>query len=161
MQFSRCTHCPPPAPSFPDRFTQWNSFFNQQITSLLLLFVYQVDPYFVNSIDMCSTNEITKSGIYTKKSIKNHILSLKRFGYFFSFNEKIAFKNFLYINITKFRFLLFFSDRADIKKWKLKIFQVGLSPSKKNLYYLLHWKHFSFSRYLSFCRKRQGLEGQG
>ena len=81
--------------------------FTHQTVSVLLPFVYQVDPYFVNSVDMCSTNEITKSGLYTKKSIKNHILSLKRFGYFFSFNEKIAFKNSLCINITKFRFFYF------------------------------------------------------
>ena len=29
-------------------------FFTQQTVSLLLSFVYQVDPYFVNSTDMCS-----------------------------------------------------------------------------------------------------------
>ena len=31
---------------------------------LLLPIVYQVDPYFVNLVDMCSTNDIAKTGIY-------------------------------------------------------------------------------------------------
>ena len=61
-------------------------FFAQQTVSILLPFVYQVDPYFVKSIDMCSTNEKTKTGIYIqKKALKNYSLSLKSFGYFFSF----------------------------------------------------------------------------
>ena len=42
-------------------------FFTQQTVSLWLPFVYQVDPYFVNSIDMCNTNEIIKTGIYIQK----------------------------------------------------------------------------------------------
>ena len=37
----------------------------QQAASLLLPFIYQVDPYFVNSTDMCSTNDVTKTSIYT------------------------------------------------------------------------------------------------
>ena len=38
------------------------AFFTQQTVSLLLFFVYQVDPNFVKSIDMSSTNEISKTG---------------------------------------------------------------------------------------------------
>ena len=45
-------------------------FFIQQTVSLWLPFVYQVDPYFVNSIDLCRTNEIIKTGIYIKKSME-------------------------------------------------------------------------------------------
>ena len=58
------THC------FCDRFIPWNSFFTQQTVSLQLPFVHQVDPCFVNSIDMCSTNKITKIGVFIKKSIE-------------------------------------------------------------------------------------------
>ena len=36
--------------------------------------------------------------------------------------EEKAFKHFLFVNIAKFRIFLFFSDHADIKKLKLKIF---------------------------------------
>ena len=44
-------------------------FFIQQSVSLLLPFVYQVDSYFLNSIDMCNANEITKTGyIYSKRA---------------------------------------------------------------------------------------------
>ena len=98
-------------------------FFTQQTVSLLLPFVYQIDPYFVNSIDICSSNEITKTGIYNQKGhniyiyIYIYILSLKRFDYFFSFYWRNWWgnfyweKHFLFINITKFRFLIFFSDR--------------------------------------------------
>ena len=101
-------------------------FFFQKTVSLLLPFVYQVEPYFMNSIDICSTNQITETGIYIqKKSIKKIFFLWK--GYFFFviflvFNEKITFKHFLFTNITKFRFLLFFTDHTDIKKWKFKIF---------------------------------------
>ena len=71
-------------------------FLTQHNVSLLLPFIYLVDPYFVNAID---------------------ILSLKRFRYFLVFTEEIAFKHFLFTNIKKF------SDHTDIKKWTLKIFQ--------------------------------------
>ena len=36
---------------------------------------------------------------------------------FFAFTEEIAFKHFLFINVTKFKFFLFCSDEADMKKW--------------------------------------------
>ena len=37
------------------------------------------------------------------------------FGYFLVFTEEIAFKHFLFINITKSRFFLLFSDHANIR----------------------------------------------
>ena len=50
------------------RFIPWNLFFlTRQTLSLLLSFIHQADPYFVNSVDMCSTNEITKTGVYIQK----------------------------------------------------------------------------------------------
>ena len=55
-----------------------------------------------------------------KERKKSYILSLESFTYFFS--EEIAFKYFLFKNITKSRSFLFFSDHTDTKKWKLKIF---------------------------------------
>ena len=48
-------------------------FFTQETVSLLLPIVYQVDPYFVNSIDMCSTNGITKTGLHIQKKHKKII----------------------------------------------------------------------------------------
>ena len=35
----------------------------------------------------------------------------------FVFTKEIAFKHFLFLNIAKFRFVLFFSDEADMKRW--------------------------------------------
>ena len=46
----------------------------------------------------------------------SYIISLKRFRNFFVFTEEIALKHFLFTNITKFRFFLFFSDHTDLKK---------------------------------------------
>ena len=44
-----------------------------------------------------------------------YILSLKRLGNFLGFTEEIDFKHLLFINITNFRFFLFFSDHTGIK----------------------------------------------
>ena len=86
-------------------------------------FAYQVNPYFLNSIGMCSTTELTKTGIYIQKEHKKIIFFLwKGLVIFLVFTEKIAFKQFLFINITKFRLFLFFSDHTDMEKWKFKIF---------------------------------------
>ena len=60
----------PPPPPLISLFHEIRIFFTQQTVSLLLPFVYQVDPYFVRSIDMCSTNKITKTGIYIQKKHK-------------------------------------------------------------------------------------------
>ena len=55
--------------------------------------------------------------IYIQKSIKNLYSFFEKFwSFFLVFNEEIGFKDFLFINITKFKFLLFFSDHPDIKK---------------------------------------------
>ena len=81
------------------------AFFTQQTVILLQPFVYQVD--FVNSVDMCSTNEVTKTGYTFKKCKKKKI---------FLVFEEITFQHFLFIHITKSRFFLFFSDHTDIKK---------------------------------------------
>ena len=59
-------------------------FFTQQTVSLLLPFVYQIDPYYVNSIDICSSNEITKTGIYNQKRHNIYI-----YIYIYSFFEKV------------------------------------------------------------------------
>ena len=81
------------------------TFFTQQTVILLQPFVYQVN--FVNSVDMCSTNEVTKTGYVFKKCEKI---------FFFLVFEEITFQHFLFINNTKSRFFSFFSDHADIKK---------------------------------------------
>ena len=95
---------------------------DQQMFCGLLPFVNQVNPY-LNSIDMCSTNEITKTVYIFKKNIKNYILYWKRCGYFLVFNKTIAFKHFLFINTTKLRFLLFFSDHQTLKSENWKSFK--------------------------------------
>ena len=71
---------------------------------LLLPIVYQVDPYFLNSVDMCSTNDIAKTGIYIfQKSIKKKKFFLcKGLVIVLVFTEEIAFKHFLFINITNY-----------------------------------------------------------
>ena len=85
--------------------------------SLLLPFVYQVDPYIVNSVDMCSANEINPRPVYIfRKSIKKLYSFFEKVYLFLVFTEEIAFKDFLFINIASSRFLLFFRDHPDIKK---------------------------------------------
>ena len=61
------------------------AFFTQQTANLLLPFVYQFDPYFLNSFDMCSTNEIIEAGTNIQQEHKKYVISFKMFGYFFSF----------------------------------------------------------------------------
>ena len=127
-----CTHWP------RNRFTPWNLFLlpNKHWVSCCLLFIrsthtvtlllpltYWVNPYFVNSVDMCSTNKKTKTRIYIQKQHKNIIFFLRKgLVIFLVFTEEIASEQFLFINITKSWFFLFFSDHTDIKKRKLKIF---------------------------------------
>ena len=43
---------------------------------LLLPFIYRVDPYFENLIEICSTNEITKTGVYIPKKHNKKLYSL-------------------------------------------------------------------------------------
>ena len=61
-----------------------------------------------------------------KKSIKKTKLFWRGLVIFLVFTEETAFKHFLFINITKSRFFLLFSDHTDIKKSKLKNFYVYL-----------------------------------
>ena len=85
-------------------------------------FAYQVSPYFLNSIDMCSTTEWTKGGI--QKEHKKIIFFLwKGLFIFLVFTEEIAFKQFLFINITKFRLFLFFSGTQTWKSENSKFFK--------------------------------------
>ena len=98
-----------------NRFIPWNTFFYLTNREPQLPFPYKVDPYFVNLTDMCSTKEITKTGIYIQRSIKIIFFLWKGSVISLVFNKEIAFKYFLFINITKFRFLLFFNDHTDIK----------------------------------------------
>ena len=95
------------------------AFFTQQSVSLLLPFVYQVDPYFVNSIDMCNTNEIKKTSIYIQIQHKKILFFLwKDLVIFLVFTEQITFKHFIFIKITKSKVFLFFSDHINSENWK-------------------------------------------
>ena len=87
-------------------------------------FAYQVNPYFLNSIDMCSTTELTKTDIYIQKEHKKILFFLwKSLVIFLVFTEEIVFKQFLFINITKFRLFLFFSDTQTWKSENSKFFK--------------------------------------
>ena len=77
---------------------------------------------------------------------KIYTLSWQRFAYVLDFTEEIAeiaFKHFLFVNITKFRFFLYFCDHTDIKKWKsFKDYFLRLSHTlTRNLTKLVYvWK---------------------
>ena len=101
------------------------AFFTHQTVRLLLPFAYQVNPHFVNSIEMSKTNDITKAGIYIQKEHKKIISFFfwKGLVIILVWTEEIDFMHFLFTNITNSRLFLFFRDHTDIiKKWKLKIF---------------------------------------
>ena len=117
----------------------WIPFFTQETVSLLLPFVYQVDPYFVNSIDMCSMDEITKIYVFKKSTEKKLYSSFEKVWLFFLiFTEEIA-------------FLSYFSESTQALKyenWKCKDYGVYLinvfrmSPTlKRNLTKLVYvWR---------------------
>ena len=68
---------------------------------LLLPFVYQVDRYFLNPIDMSSTNEITKTGIYIQKEHYKKLYSFFENICFFVFIEEIVFLSTSYLQILQ------------------------------------------------------------
>ena len=85
-----------------------------------------VPPAPVNLIDMCSANEITKTGIFIQKEFKKiaskiYVLSLERFSLknFTSFYWNNWLKAFPIYKYYKVQVLfLFFSDHTDFKKRK-------------------------------------------
>ena len=76
-------------------------FFVKQTVGLLLPFVYQVDRYFLNPIDMSSTNEITKTGIYIQKEHYKKLYSFFENICFFVFIEEIVFLSTSYLQILQ------------------------------------------------------------
>ena len=101
----------------PDRFIPWNSFFH--LTDRESSSTFRLGrPYFVIKTDMQYEWSSENRYIF-KTSLKNVFKNVYSFWGLFVFlvlTKEIAFKDFLFINITKFRFF-FCSDEADMKRW--------------------------------------------
>ena len=101
---------PPPPP--PNRFIPWNSLFTQQI---LLPFVYHFDSYFLNLIDMCSKNEITKTLYVLKKNMKNLYSFFGKVWLCFQFLLKKLLLTISYLQILQSSSSFYFSVLTHIK----------------------------------------------
>ena len=90
-------------------------FFHSRNSECLAAFCFSGQPIFVNLVDMYNTKKITKTSIYIQKEHIKTYSFFEKVWLFFSFIEELAFKHFLFMNMTIPRFFLFFSDHADIK----------------------------------------------
>ena len=96
----------------PNRFIPWNSLFTQQI---LLPFVYHFDSYFLNLIDMCSKNEITKTLYVLKKNMKNLYSFFGKVWLCFQFLLKKLLLTISYLQILQSSSSFYFSVLTHIK----------------------------------------------
>ena len=99
-------------PTPPNRFIPWNSLFTQQI---LLPFVYHFDSYFLNLIDMCSKNEITKTLYVLKKNMKNLYSFFGKVWLCFQFLLKKLLLTISYLQILQSSSSFYFSVLTHIK----------------------------------------------